>query len=696
MILYQRGHLNYVSRETYVDRNTEYSNVVVCFDIETTSAWIVDGVPQVFDFSKDSSFYDDKEPVALCYIWQCSVDGKVYYGRELEGFYDFCQELQEKISGVVTIWVHNLAYEFQFLLNIFTFDKIFARTAHKVIYADVERLRFRCSYFLTRLSLEAWGESCGVHKLTGNLDYNVMRTPLTPLTLEEVEYCKYDCLVMDAGIRKYLDKYKKMSKIPLTQTGEVRQAVKKLYKNNQAYHKAVTNILPRNAAEYARLKECFAGGYTHANYTYAGSILKNVRSKDVSSSYPTAMIAKKYPMSKWQKVTDWKSYYDKGDRYSLILDIEFTQIESCLFNNYLSANKPYVLKGAVKDNGRVSYADTLAIVITNIDYSIIERAYTWQAMSVKNAWISVNDYLDTAFVNYILELYCNKTSLKGIEEQEELYMQSKQFINSMYGMMVTAILQENVFFDVENGWSVEELTLEGIDDGLNKLRSKPFKNFLAYQWGVFVTAYSRNFIWSVILSEKMDKDVIYCDTDSIKYVGNHEQIFDRYNEGIVQELEKACRKHGIDVEKLRPKDKKGIPHQIGIFDTEPTYDEFVTLGAKRYAYKINGKIGMTVSGVNKKTGAQSLKNDLNNFKDGLLIEYKHCKRLISTYIDDMQEVIYPDGYISKYKFGINMKPSTYHMGVADDYLNLLAAANEYKSNFTDYTPQELHAVSERK
>lgn len=55
-----------------------------------------------------------------------------------------------------------------------------------------------------------------------------------------------------------------------------------------------------------------------------------------------------------------------------------------------------------------------------------------------------------------------------------------------------------------------------------------------------------------------------------------------------------------------PEDIKGRKHIIGLFENESeqgnqfTYKEFVTLGAKKYAYKdFNEEIHITVSGVPK-------------------------------------------------------------------------------------------------
>ena len=137
------------------------------------------------------------------------VGKETYCCRYLHEVKDFFTELQEKFDGILTIWVHNLAYDFQaVLLNIFEFDKIFARSPHKVIYADVGNLRFRCSYFLTHMSLEklAIQQKLPVKKLVGELDYNIIRTPLTQLTEKEFEYCEHDILCLFYVIQFKLSK----------------------------------------------------------------------------------------------------------------------------------------------------------------------------------------------------------------------------------------------------------------------------------------------------------------------------------------------------------------------------------------------------------------------------------------------------------------------------------------------------------
>ena len=80
---------------------------IITFDIECTSAWICDG--QVITYKKGLSndYWNNHEPLALCYLWQCSIDDVVYYGRELESFLFLLKDLPENVH--IIIWVHYLS-----------------------------------------------------------------------------------------------------------------------------------------------------------------------------------------------------------------------------------------------------------------------------------------------------------------------------------------------------------------------------------------------------------------------------------------------------------------------------------------------------------------------------------------------------------------------------------------------------------
>ena len=651
----------------------KYSNDIFTFDIECTSAWIENGKIIGYRKGEENDYWNDLIPIALCYIWQFSVNGEVYYGRELTDFLKVLSDLPSDVK--IIIWVHNLSYEFQFLCNILTWKDVFARTPHKPMKCtsnEYPNIEFRCSYMLTRLSLDSWGKQLGVSKMTGDLDYDVIRTPRTILTDKEMKYCEQDCKVVDAGIRYYLKKYKKQRKIPLTQTGTVRKEVKDILMADKQYVRMIKKLVPDRPSEYARLQQIFAGGYTHANQMYAGKLINElIEHYDFASSYPTVMIAEKYPMTKWYYNGINEIDENKFDDMAFIFYLKFYNIESVSFNTYIQSSK-VTGKKMDFDNGRVIRAEYLEIYVTEQDYITICNNYTWDRMEVVRVWQSKKDYLPRPFLEYILQLYANKTELKDVQGMEDLYLQSKQYINSMFGMCVTALIQSDV--DFANGeWNIKPLTEEDVLKKLIKLsdyhdREKHY--FLSYSWGCWVTAYARRNLWKCI--EYCDHDVLYCDTDSIFVRGK--QDFSWYNDEITEKLRKACEIREIDFEKTRPYTPKGKQKPLGVFDKEDDCSQFKTLGAKRYVERrvSDNKLHLTVSGINK--GAVNLLNDdINNFADGFdFNKDADCvtKKLL-TYLDDIPDCVYPDGYKSTYKHGINMRNAGYVLSMTDEYKNLI-------------------------
>lgn len=81
---------------------------------------------------------------------------------------------------------------------------------------------------------------------------------------------------------------------------------------------------------------------------------------------------------------------------------------------------------------------------------------------------------------------------------------------------------------------------------------------------------------------------------------------------------------------------------------------------------------LTVAGINK--GAVALLNDdIENFTDGLEFDKDSdfvTKRL-ATYITDMPPVVFPDGYKSDYRFGINLRRTGYKLTLTDEYKRLI-------------------------
>lgn len=684
----------YKVRDRHGSGNNYYSNDIFCFDTEVTSAWLdKDNNIITYKPGLSNEYWNSLIPLSLPYLWQFSFNDEVYYGRDLKTFTNLLDNIPRNMKCI--IFVHNLSYEFHFLDNILTWDTVFSRVPHKpmkCVSKEYPNIEFRCTYMLTRLSLAAWGKSIGIYKLTGTVDYNKLRTPLTPLEPEMLDYGERDVLVMYNGLKIYRDRYKKVKDIPLTQTGTVRKVVKERLTKNKAYMRRIKRLIPIDAGEYKRLQTVFAGGYTHANRLYAGETVSSdiygiIKHKDIISSYPTVMVGYKFPATEWAYISKTIPEDFLFENNAYIMRLSFTNIRCTKFNTYIQASKVDATN-ILYDNGRVVSADTLDIWVTEYDWLIIKNTYKWDSVESLATYTARKAYLSPLFTSYILELYHNKTTLKGVAGKEDLYAQSKQYINSLFGMAVTAIYMGDIIYDqFNNQWSIEDITESVLNDYFNQLRYfKDKRYFLSYSAGVYVTAIARYRLWQLIQS--CDMDLLYTDTDSIFYIGEHD--FKWFDDEITSRLEKACTETGLDFYKTRPTDPKGIVRPLGILDDEPDCLEFKTLGAKKYVERqVDGKLHLTVSGINK-GAVDCLNDDIENFDNGFIFDKDHpsVHKQLSVYVDNMPDVIYPDGYKSTLRRGINMRPIGYEIHITDEYSSLLELTkmhtNTLPESFTNH------------
>jgi hypothetical protein len=174
------------------------------------------------------------------------------------------------------------------------------------------------------------------------------------------------------------------------------------------------------------------------------------------------------------------------------------------------------------------------------------------------------------------------------------------------------------------------------------------------------------------------------------YQGYDKSVFEKYNQSVEEKIRNVAKERGIDFERFAPKDIKGISHLLGVFECETgkgrdvTYDEFITQGAKKYAYKIDGEIHVTVSGVPKSGGAKCL-TSLDEFRDDLVFDFEHTNKLTLAYNDNQIPVELTDYLGNTYtvtdKSGICMLPTTYKLGKALDYADLITEQSTERAKF---------------
>lgn len=691
---------------------------IFTFDLENTNGWIKDGEVIPYEKGHNDEYWKELEPVSLVYCWAFSVNDRVFYGRDIV---DFLQVLDDLPDAELQIFIHNLSHEFCFFANILTPENVFARSPHKPMkctYKEYPKYTFRCSYIMTNLSLANWGKQIGFYKKEGQLDYDAkIRTPLSELDPNELEYQEYDCLVVYHGILKELEQYKTVFDIPLTSTGKVRKIVKSRLFADDDYSYWIKGLVP-TYEEYKMLLQAFQGGYCHCNKIHCGKIIDRdymsmfgdlinesvISHWDFSSSYPTVLLSEKYAFSRFYKRE--KKYIvtnpEQRDKYAFIYKLRFTELRSKNPNSYISFSKSIINGTCTKDNGRViNCYGSLIYTCTDADLDIINWLYDYDKVEVLESWYARKEYLPRNFLNYVLELYSDKTTLKGIEEQKDFYMLQKGRLNSLYGMCVTALIPDDCIQDGDN-WLVSIPSEEEIRKKLQELgdRRKSYKQdyFLGFSWGVFCTAYSRKNLFKCALGidDNGNKhegtqngwNCLYFDTDSIFTMGRPDYSW--YNEEILAKLKRCCEERRLDFSKIEPVDIDGVKRPLGVFDAEPDIKEFKCLHAKSYLERrMNDKLYMTVAGINKGS-VELLNNSMDNFTDGFYFDKDaECvKKLLPTYCNSQPKLIYPDGYVSHYKYGKNLRATGYRLSQTEEYKQLLEC---YEMSFEDFDESQITA-----
>lgn len=690
-----------------------YYNVPCSFDIETTSFYRDEVGSQytyddIVEMQKHSAKKIKMEKVAIMYVWQFGINGRVIVGRTWDEFVDMMQTVAEVLelneNRKLVVYVHNLSYEFQFIRNRFNWERVFSIDLRQPIYAiTTTNIEFRCSYILSGYSLSKLGsqlQKYKVQKMVGDLDYSLMRHSQTPLTEKEMGYCVNDVRVVMAYIQEQIEAVHGITNIPLTKTGYVRKYCRKncLYKSgengrqqNYRYIDLMKELQISGLEEFNALQRAFAGGFTHANGEYTDCVMDNVSSYDFTSSYPYVMVSERFPMSKGVKVkVESREHFQMLlSKYCCVFDIEFTNIiAKKTQDNPISVSKCFRKDGVVENNGRVFSAKSITTTITNVDYGVIRSFYSWEDMKVGYMWCYKKGFLPTEFVQSILHLYEKKTTLKGVKGSEVEYLNSKEMLNSCYGMCVTNPLREE--FTYNGDWDVQSMPADKKEEMLYQYNTSR-NRFLFYPWGIFVTAYARRNLFTAIV--ECGDDYIYSDTDSVKILNadKHKAYFDKYNDLVVKKLQAACVFHHLSFDLCQPKTIKGVTKLLGVWDYEGTYDHFKTLGAKRYMVQEQGVLSaggkdydysMTVSGVNKKCAIPWM---VDTFKDSAHIfnaftNYLHlppvaCGKNIHTYIDYEQrgELMDYNGELAQYHelSSVHLEPTDYHLSLSLLYLKYL-------------------------
>lgn len=647
--------------------NNTVQKSVISFDTECSTVFSENGRDWFgFDEKKPDGYHNNCEKQSFMYAFAFCIDGETFYGRTPEDliscFYSISVASKKKN---VVIYVHNLNYDFQVIRSFIQIDNVFARDRRTVLYAksDKYNITFKCSYNLSGLKLSDIPAvyHTETQKLVGDLDYNAVRTYKTEMTEKELNYLENDVKIVYEYIEKKVREYGTIKKIPITKTGEVRylfkQKLKKKYGKfyflewtdyiNKIYDIDINVFLALNAAS--------AGGYVHANKKHIAEIVEG-HSYDKTSFYPSIMLTEKFPVSRFKNCDDDENDYD-FDNNCYLFHLRLYDIKCKNEMTLLSLSQCEYVDGlTVKtDNGRVLSCDYVEVYMTDIDFSNFLRCYDISGYKIAEQWKAKKDYLPEILINFILDCYREKQ--EATKERDKYDKNSEKWkiwdtkrtlakvrLNSIFGMTMTKNTRrvEDVWKD--GGFIQRENDIQTFSE---KLCEQSWTSLFPFSWGVWVMSYARRILFDAVVDN--DKNVVYCDTDSIKSIG----VLDlsKYDDEYDRKLNEMSKHFNVKIE-----DIIGIGHFV---DETKNGMKFKTLGAKKYVCEIDKKVKCVASGINAESVEKEIGNDLNKFRNEMVFGYD--AGCVCVYYNDSQNNIVVNNEKISQKFGVCIYPTKFKM-----------------------------------
>ena len=272
-----------------------------------------------------------------------------------------------------------------------------------------------------------------------------------------------------------------------------------------------------------------------------------------------------------------------------------------------------------------------------------------------------------------MSFFIAKSRLKGNPDKAYEYMKSKNKLNSTFGMCVTDLLHDEWEMDAFSGeWHREKADAEKA----LKTYYESKNSFLHYQWGIYVTAHARKQLQDML--DVVGMDVVYCDTDSIKFLHPEVHIPE------FEEKNKLLSKRAIENDIPAFCDVGEKRYILGVWDMDDMYVQFKTLGAKKYCgvewdekAARSGKdpvhFTTTVAGMNKKLGAENIKC-CNNFR--LCRKMENVGRTISCFNNTKPHYIKVNGEEILTASNIGIIDTTYTLGVSNEYYEVLVNSQD--------------------
>lgn len=643
--------------------NDLYNDIIMTADTETSKTR-----PDQYD--RDGKYVAQENIVVAWTMTIRNAAGNIctIYGAKPSHFATCVSIIQDALPGDKTIcYFHNLSYDWPFL-QCFLINELgdpvhqLNTKPHYPISIEFQNgLILRDSLIIAQKKLERWADELQVEhrKSVGKWAYLAHRDQSGNFTPDELEYIEHDTLALAECLEKLRVQLRRhVYSMPMTCTSIIRAVTRQEGRRNGARNRFI-RIAP-DFRLYRKNVQTYHGGFTHNNRHAAGWIWpdpdhadQRPTCYDFASSYPFQMLVNKYPRERFRRIPE-------NIRADDILKASETTAFCFTFMAVnirlkdpktpmpcLQYSKCLKTLNADLDNGRILASAYIEIPLTEIDLRMIASMYVWDRHSCFDVYAAAKGPLPRWFRDLVYKCFEDKTMLKGGDPVE--YSLAKARLNSLYGMCCQRSIRPEITEDYETG--EYKITESETEEAYQKYLDN-YNSILPYFWGVWVTAYAQEALFELGSCVSSEGVWLYSDTDSVYACGWDQDHLDAFNEKQKDRLRAAG---------YGPVVRDGREYWPGVAELDGEYQEFVGLHSKCYAVrKLDGSLKITVAGV-PKAGAECLKGDLSNFRDGFIFPGSVTGKLTHYYL--YRNSVYIDENGIEYGNSVDLHECDYEIGM---------------------------------
>jgi len=422
--------------------------------------------------------------------------GAIYGANHHKVFYsikDFKKEIEHKRYKNKILFAHNAEYDLSGIFgNIYKNLDPRAIFNGRFICANYNHITFADSFNIFPSSVGNIGKELGLQKM--ELEYELLPTNKRNITQEQIDYCIRDCEIVWKALQKI---FQEAGAVRLTLAGLSLDFFRNTYlkhsiKFNDTYNDYFFN------SYYGGRVEAFRLGKVKA-YKY-----------DVNSMYPFAMVKAIFP-----NPDKLKSKKEPSPTEAKYLIGRYEGVIHCQVEH----EKSFIGLLPYKRDGKLIFPTGVFTGWWNFN----EIRYAISTKRVKIIHVEEIVYAppyETPFNDYVIDLYNKRKNSTGI--YKSIY---KLLMNSLYGKFAQRIKYETTYFpeipyeriqlmkELERKFNIKLFSSKRKDCFIELEKANQYTKHTIPIFASYITSFARIELLKYLI--KHEKDICYCDTDSI-------------------------------------------------------------------------------------------------------------------------------------------------------------------------------------